>query len=230
MLPLAIAGMASQMGNQIHSQMMDYANFGMQWLNREDQLRMQRKSWLREDSAVQRRALDLKAAGLSPVLAAGGAAETSGPIRTEAPQMGKTDNEIAQYALQAMQMDDSFKSTAKQRELVQAQIEKQQLEKKALQMDVSFAERNDMPFTIPQPLKTILATKEALEKQAKIAAEILRKKQEEDSRKARQAFEERENKKRTEAAQKAVRDAANKRVEAERRRAKTAALRYQPRR
>lgn len=54
----------------------------------------------REDNAIQRRVADLKAAGMSPVLATGSGAASASPIHVQAPQYAGGDVEAAMSILQ----------------------------------------------------------------------------------------------------------------------------------
>lgn len=88
-------------GSSILSGITSYLNYSQQADLMDWQKQAQYTTWNREDNAVQRRVADLKAAGLSPTLAAGSAATTSAPVRPNAPQI---DLDPMSKAAMAMQM------------------------------------------------------------------------------------------------------------------------------
>lgn len=78
------------------------------------QKKAQETTWQREDTAQQRAVTDLRAAGLSPTLAAGHGAPTSAPVRPETPQYDP------RAALAMMQMKADISKTAAETRVLNA--------------------------------------------------------------------------------------------------------------
>ena len=99
-----------------------FMNYSQQKDNLAYQKDMQQQAWAREDTATQRRVQDLKAAGLSPTLAAGSAAQTTPPIQTHAPQYsGASVQQKALDFLTQSQMRANIAQTQAQSALLDAQ-------------------------------------------------------------------------------------------------------------
>lgn len=105
-------------------------NTYLQYKNMKYMQGIQQDMFNREDNAVQRRAYDLKKAGLSPVLAAGSAAQSGPVVSTVAPQVDVADK--AQAYMNLTQQDASISATKAQELLTKQQIEKGELEKKGI--------------------------------------------------------------------------------------------------
>ena len=85
------------------------ANFGLGMANYDYQKELQRSIFGREDTSIARRVADLKASGLSPVLAAGQGAGTGPIISTRPPEVDTSSIINGYIALATMQKDFAVK-------------------------------------------------------------------------------------------------------------------------
>ena len=80
-----------------------YLNYKNQQDTLQWQKRLQSDIFAREDTSIARRVADLKASGLSPVLAAGQGAGTGGTVSVTPPQLNLGDNALV--AMNLMKQD-----------------------------------------------------------------------------------------------------------------------------
>lgn len=107
----------------------DAKNYELQKEQYEYQKGLQERMFQREDNAVQRRVSDLKAAGLSPVLAAGQPAGAGPVIQTKAPQSNIKYQNLSNYmgiagmlkALEKQSVD--IEIGKQQKDLIESQID-----------------------------------------------------------------------------------------------------------
>ena len=157
MLPAVIAGAAvgaslvdTFVGNSAASKNYKLGKATLEW-----QKAAQQEAWNREDNAVQRRVADLKAAGMSPVLAAGQGAQSSGPIQVSTPRYERNSGLSdafgkGLFAVQAYQalaaQRESIAYTQAQKQLTAQQLQNAKLDWAAKNHDLTIAQRDGMPM------------------------------------------------------------------------------------
>lgn len=110
-------------------------NYNNQKKQLEYQKQVQQTTWDREDNAVQRKASDLEAAGMSKTLAAGGSAQTSAPINVTAPQANFNASTKADNLISSMKQSAEIHRTKAENKLIDQNVRNAQLQNEILTHD-----------------------------------------------------------------------------------------------
>jgi len=156
LVPLIISTLAGSAGMKIAKSSQtaknNRRNFRLQKEQLRYQKRVQKTTWRREDNAVQRRARDMTAAGINPMLAAGSPAQASAPISVNAPQKRINPNipidpaRIVMGAMNMMKMDKNIAQTEAQTKLSNTQRALTQTENDIKTYDLGLAKFNKVPY------------------------------------------------------------------------------------
>lgn len=107
-------------GGAVTGGLSSLANFGLGLANYNYQKDLQNKMFRREDTSIARRVHDLKASGLSPVLAAGQGASAGPVVSTRAPEINGL-NQIPENIINLMSMEKDFAVKDEQIKLLKTQ-------------------------------------------------------------------------------------------------------------
>ena len=141
---------AAMFGEGIANNYWAYKNYNLQEDQYNYEKNLQQYLMAREDTAVRRRAADMRAAGINPVLAAGQGAQAGPVVSTQPPQMGKIAgmSEAAQTALGLLSMQANIAKTAAEEKFIFQQNVKSQAERKLIEEQLKQVEAQTQSIKI----------------------------------------------------------------------------------